>query len=439
MKKIIYSVVLLFSIAASAQEKDILSISVKDAVRIGLDNRNDLKADKYNAFIAERELGQTKKNLLPDIFINNDIIYNNNLQPTFVPAGLLGNDKPEKVTLGAKNNTSININFDYTLYKPGNYTNIKIARNRLQWSNEKNRQAKLGIKEDIIKAYYEMILKKNQYQLIREEEARYLSYYNLIKAKYDHGVVIENELMQAKVDYFNAEISTKKSEQDYNLSCSNLKYKINLPDNIPILYTDSIETLNSESSLLMTNIDASEKTELKQLELDKENHLLQLRKTKENNLPSISLTAYCSKDFQSNKFNYSNNANWYPTSYVGIKISLPISQIIKNKEMVRQERLKKMQTEENIKQCRLDIDHELETSLTEVNNALLNMEKTKANYLLAEEIFNTQKKQYALGDFQYIDLLSSEKSINTAKQNYISAIYDFLIAKLKYEKVIEEL
>lgn len=440
MKKIncFIAVVLLFPILSAAQGKDLLSVSVKDAVRIGTENRYDVKADLYDTSIAERELVQSKKNLLPDISVNSDLYYHHNLQPTLVPAGLLGNEAPERITLGAKNNTSLNLNFDYTLYQPGIYTNSKIARNRLQLSKEKNRQTELNVTEEIIKAYYEMVLKKVQSRLLKEEELRYLAYYNLIKARFDNGIVIENELLQAKVDYFNAGIVAKKSEQDYRLSCSNLKYRLNLPDSVQVQFTDSIETLNSELLPLMTYMDISGKTELRQLEIEEENYRLQWKKTKENYLPSISLVAYYSKDFQSDKFDYSRSEYWYPTSYVGFKISFPLSRIAKNKETVRQEQLRLLQTEEKIKQCRLDIDHEFRASFTEVTNAQLNLEKTQANYLLAEEIFNTQKKQYELGDFQYIDLLSSEKSIHTAKQNYISAAYEFLIAKLRYERALEE-
>jgi outer membrane protein TolC len=41
-----------------------------------------------------------------------------------------------------------------------------------------------------------------------------------------------------------------------------------------------------------------------------------------------------------------------------------------------------------------------------------------------------------LGVFRYSDLLDTEKSLSNAEQNYIKAVYDYLIAQLQYEKAV---
>jgi len=439
MKNLIYIAISLLFTTPLAKAQNTLSVSLNDAIQLGWQYRHDLKADSLNVLISNSSIQQTKKNLFPDLSLDGNVTYYNNIEQTFVPAGMLGNNQPEKVSLSAKNNTSFSLDANYTLYKPGLYTDIKIAKNDYALSKEKNIQKRIEIKQEIMQAYYEMMLKKIQYKIAKEEEGRYRSYFNLIKGKFKNGAVIENELKQAELDYTNAKLNTQKQKQNYELSCYNLKYSINIPEGKAVCFTDSIETVQNEKFNLKEGSSISERTEHKQLEIEQNGYRLQLTKAKENYLPTVSLSAGYSQHFKYKNFNYSNNFYWYPVDYVGIKVSIPIMQSVKNKESIRQNKYRIEQNEESIQQLTNDIQNERGTAIIKLNNADLNLQTTKKNYQLSEEVFNTQKQQYELGSFQYIDLLNTEKSIHDAQQNYVSAIYDLLIAKLNYEKAIGDL
>ena len=64
------------------------------------------------------------------------------------------------------------------------------------------------------------------------------------------------------------------------------------------------------------------------------------------------------------------------------------------------------------------------------------MQSTKSNYDLSQKIYKNQQQQFALGAFQFIDLLDTERSLHTTERNYVQAVYDFLVAKINYEKAI---
>ena len=44
-----------------------------------------------------------------------------------------------------------------------------------------------------------------------------------------------------------------------------------------------------------------------------------------------------------------------------------------------------------------------------------------------------------LGSFSYESLLDTEKSLATAEQSYITAVYDFMVAKINFQKAIGNL
>jgi Outer membrane protein len=60
----------------------------------------------------------------------------------------------------------------------------------------------------------------------------------------------------------------------------------------------------------------------------------------------------------------------------------------------------------------------------------------KENYNLSQRVYELKKQQFNLGSFAYEKLLDIEKSLTATEQDYISAVYDFLIAKINYNKAL---
>ncbi len=437
MKKLIHITLLLLFFIDTLNAQEVVKISLDQAIQLGIQNENGIKADSINTLISKSRVEESKENLLPDLSLNANITYYGDISKTTVPAGLLGNDNPEKISLGTNNNTNAALNFNYTLYKPGLYTDINIAKNNSTLAEEKLKQEKLSLKYEITRAYYEMALKKVKFKILQKEEQRYKSYYELVKGQYKNGVVLQNDLDQANLDYKSAKINTRKSKQLYELCCINLKYRINIPDDIKVEFTDSLESLQSDNDII-GDYTVADRTELKQLIIENKGNQLQLKKAKENYLPTISLIANYSQCFQSNHFDYSNSFNWYPVNYVGIQVSIPILGIVKNHEHVLQSKLKIAQTNELIRQKTNDIQNEINKASIELKNAELNEQTSMANYNLAQCIYDRQKQQFQIGTLQYQNLLNTEKSIHNAQQNYFSSVYDLLLAKLKYKMAISK-
>jgi len=172
------------------------------------------------------------------------------------------------------------------------------------------------------------------------------------------------------------------------------------------------------------------------LAIEQAGNELQLKKAKQNNLPSFSLFANYTQFFQGPAFNYSNNFYWAPVNYIGVKLSLPLIGNIKNINSVKEYKLRSAQTDFILKQKTADIQYEVQESITRLNNARQNLVTAKDNYQLSQKVYELKKQQYDSGSFSYEKLLDTEKSLSATEQEYISAVYSFLIAKISYQKAI---
>ena len=416
-------------------QTDTFKLSLNQAIQLGLNSRFDEKANSLNIEIYENKRLKSIKELLPDIYVGGKVIYNGKVQPTIVSPGILGFTEPEKVALGMKNNTSLSLDFDYTIYKPGLYTDAKIAENNLDLEKEKKIKSDIDIKIEIAEAYDDALLKLLQYDIAQKNENRYEEYYNLADGKYKNGTLLESDILLAELDYKNAIANTEKQKQNYELSIHNMKYKLNIPLQSEIILTDSLQSfVENNLSENRSNNSTSNRSEIKQLTIRQVGYELQLKKIKENFLPTVSLFANYTQLFQGMGFDYGNSFYWAPVNYVGVKFSIPIMGNIKNINSIKEFNLKLVQNDLELKQKIADIRYEVQESLTKLNNAKKNMRVAKDNFELSQKVYELKKQQYNLGSFSYEKLLDTEKSLSATEQDYIIAVYNFLIAKISYRK-----
>ena len=436
MKKIIYILVIAAMCSNLSAQNDTLKLSLNQAIQLGLANRFDIKGNHLNTDLARNRLTKSNKELLPDLSANGKMVYYGQLQPSIIPAGYLGFTEPMKIAIGMKNNTSLALDLNYIIYKPGLYTDIKIASNNLLLEEEKNNKTDINIKVEIAEVYDNTLLKSLQYEIAKKNESRYKEYYDLTKGKYSNGAILESDMLLAELDYKNAIAATEKQKQDYILSIENLKYKINIPEQSAVILTDSLHSDEAGIGDVLSADALTKRSEIKQLAIEQGGNELQLKKARQNYFPSLSLFANYTQFYQGPQFDYSNNFYWAPVNYVGVKLSIPITGSFKNTNSVKEYKLKLVQTDFALKQKTADIQYEVQESLTRLYNAKQNLVTANDNYLLSQKIYKLKKQQYNSGSFSYEKLLDTEKSLSGTEQEYISAVYSFMIAKISYQKAV---
>jgi len=433
MKRIVYSLVFIALCNTLTAQSDTLKLSLNQAIQIGLANRFDVKANDITIAIAENTLVKSKKELFPDISAGGKLTYSGQLQPSIIPAGYLGFTEPEKVIIGMKNNTAFALDLNYTVFSPGLYTNIKVSSNNFELEKERNVASKISCKIEIAEAYENVLLKSLQLAIARNNENRYKNYYELVQGTYNNGALLESDLLLADLDYKNAKANTEKQNQNYLLSLQNLKYRINVADQSIVIITDSLQISSSDVNEALLSKSGSNRTEIKQLQIEQQGYELQLKKAKQYYLPSVSLFANYTDLFQGNRFEYSENFNWAPVNYVGLKISVPLTSSIKNNNNVKECRFKVTQNDLLQKQKAADVQYQILDAVTKLNNAKQNLTVSQNNYTLSQKVYDLKQQQYNGGSFSYVNLLDTEKSLNNAEQEYITSVYNYLIANIYYK------
>jgi len=162
---------------------------------------------------------------------------------------------------------------------------------------------------------------------------------------------------------------------------------------------------------------------------------LQLKKNHFDYLPSVVLYGSFSQQAQRNEFNILQGGQpWYPTQFVGLKISIPIFDGFQRHFQAQESALGVLQAKNNLNALQQSIDFQMNNAQINLQNAASSLDIQKKNISLAENVDNVAKKKYEQGVGSNIELITAETSLKEAQTNYYSALYDAIIAKIELQK-----
>lgn len=133
--------------------------------------------------------------------------------------------------------------------------------------------------------------------------------------------------------------------------------------------------------------------------------------------------------FQSN---LSINNSWISSSLFGLQLQMNLFNGFSDMSKIRETELK-------IKKAKLDLQNfenasnmQLMNSFSSYQTQLKQAEVQKTNLDLANQIYETANTKFKEGVGSSLEVLQAETDLKSAQSNYLSAIYDLVLAKIDY-------
>lgn len=434
-------VLVLASASAMAQSQNTLSISMQEAQNLGLQNRFDIKAMRYDLDLADKKIQEQKNNLLPDIKATANIHYSPKIQATFIPPGFAGMTEGRLLALGAKSTSIFALELHQPLYNATLNTNIKLAKSSKLIEEQQVHLQEIEIKKQISYSYLNVLLRQLQHDLAKEEEHRFETYAKLAEGKHKNGTLVENDLLRAKLDYENAQQQTQISKQNYDYSLQTLRYQLNVTDSTQLILTDKLGTMSVTEAVVPDYSAAEKRVESQILRLEEKQNILQSQKQHQMVLPTLSFVANYSAQYLNGSFNYDYTMGkwWSSFSGIGLQLSVPLTGQFTNRNHLQQISLESQKIRARQEHQKQTSIHEIEQASSELTNASKNFGNAQKNYELAKQIFENQQQQLQLGAFSYEKILNTESTVTNTEESYVLACYNYLVARLNYTIAVGQL
>jgi outer membrane protein TolC len=429
----------LLPIALIAQEKkEVMKLDLVQAVELGLKNRMEVKNQMLSVALAENEVNKIKSKNLPQINATYDNRINTQLQRNIITSSSFPGGGGV-LTLGTYSFNVLSINATQNIYSPANHEDKKINAARTEAELNNLQKTKIDLKLSISQAYYDALLKKEKVQTSQFNFDQTSAYFLRGQEQLKNGGILQSDLTKFELDKLNALNALENDKQAQQLSMINLVNQLGLPLSTELELTEPVAAAEFEK--VNGNLpDVNNRIELQLEKTQLHINELNLKKQKASYVPTISLYGnYTTQQLNNSNYDPTRLSLWNQYNYFGFKVELPLFDGL-TKERNRQEYvLRSEQNRNNLIKLQNDLNYELQSAMIELNTSINNFTYARQNYELAKKVLEVDQTRFKEGAITLADLKNTEYTLRTSQTNYLNSIFNYFIAKLKWQKAKGEL
>lgn len=413
-------------------------ITLEEATRRALDHRQELKAQALEIRIAAAQNDRLRAGWLPQLSAVADLRWNTQLQTNILPIGEFGipgipAGTTQEVAFGTHFNNLLGIQADQKIYD--GHRKIDRALNDADLESEQNQLAltEIDIRYAVAEAYYGVLFQREKTNLAEQTLSREQVNLETGQTRFKDGTLLKNDLDRLSLDLSNAELHLRKARQNLALSLDHLRYLIRADSGAAPEPSDDLAALMAARTVEPDSL-AQARPEIRSEEIKLHINELNQKKERARLLPTVSAYANYSLLQLSNDFNPFAAGSWFPYNYIGVRAEVPIYDGKQAKLAAADYALRSQINRLNLEKLKADIRYELQSARNTLEQARLDLEVSRKNITLARQIFETDVFRFQQGVLLQNDLKNTGLSLQTAENNYLAAVYNWLVADLGYRK-----
>ena len=409
-----------------------LTLTLDKALEIALDENPTIKVAAEEIALKKVASKEAWQSLLPEASLNGS------LDHTIKAAEMKLNDMSFKMGQDGTNTANAGLSINLPLFAPAVYRAMSMTKTDIELAVEKSRASELDLINQVTKAYYQLMLAQDSYEVLQGSYKLAEDNFNVVNAKYQQGAVSEFDKISAEVQMRSIKPNVISAANAVTLAKLQLKVLMGITADVDIKTDDNLtnyESMLFANQLKEEDMSLENNTTMKQFELNMKLLEKNVKSLKTNFMPTLSMSF--SYQYQSlynpniNVFDYT----WSNSSSLMFNLSIPLYRA-SNFTKVKSARIQMRQLDWN----RIDTERKLNMQVVSYrNNMTASSEQVvsnKENVMQAEKAVQIAGKRYEVGKGTVLELNSSQVSLTQAQLTYNQSIYDYLVAKADLDQVL---
>ena len=434
-KKMLLAVVVLLSVGyVQAQEaKDIVLLTLDKALEIALSENPTMKVAGQEIQLKKEAKKEAYGGLFPEVSLTGS--YSRTLKKQTMVMDFGG--ESQTIQVGSDNSYSGGLNVSLPVFAPALYKSINLTKSDVELAVEKARSSKLDLVNQVTKAYYQLLLAQDSYEVLLQSYAQAEANYEVVKAKYEQGTVSEYDKIRADVQVRSLKPSVVSARNGVNLARLQLQVLMGMDTDVAIAADGNLkdyEMVMFRRQMESNQLNLNNNSDLEQLDLTAALLKKTLAVQRTNFMPTLAASFNYSYTSLNNDFKMSHY-KWFPYSTVGLSLSIPLFKA-SNFTKVKQTKIQMQQLTEN----RTNVQRQLTMQATSyLDNMAASTEQVVSNkegIVQAEKGRLIAQKRYEVGKGTILELNDSEVALTQAQLTYNQSIYDYLVAKADLDQVL---
>lgn len=341
---------------------------------------------------------------------------------------------------GSKFSANAGISLNQILFDGQVFVGLKARPTAVEFRRKNAEVTAEMIKANIQKIYYQLVVSKTQIELLDANIALIEKLLHDTKLIYESGFREQLDVDKVTVQLANLQTEKTKVLNVISNGYYGLKVLMGMPVMDELVLTDKITEEEIKTGLLeQANYSYEDRKDYQYAQIGKRLNEFNVRRYKLSQIPTISLSAMYAKNAQRGSWSFTGSGDWYTISNVSLNINIPIFNGFFLKSKIEQAKLEVRKIDNQIDVLKLSIDNEVETAKNNYRTAIATIDFQKKNMQLAEKVYQQTKKKYEIGTGSQMEINSAQTDMKIAQTNYITALYDAIIAKVDYLKATGKL
>ena len=442
--KIGFPVVMAFitGTAVHAQDATVLNLTLDDALKIAVSENPTIKVAEQQIEVKKISKNEAWQALLPSVDFSGTVQYTllAAVMKLSMPDPVTGETKTSSFKMGQDNTSTWNGQFQVSLplFAPTVYATMNLTKSDLENAVEQSRSSKLDLVNQVTKAYYQVILAQDSYDVLCKSYEQAEKNFNVVNSLYELGGTSEYDKISAEVQLRSLNPTVIQARNAVTLAKLQLMVLMGIDPETEIVIEGSLEDYEDqlyEEALTAGDFSLENNTNMRQLKINETMLNQTLRVQKMNFLPTLALSgSYAFQSLYNKDWNV-GEYEWAKSSSIVLSLSVPIFRM-GNFTKIRSTKLQISQLSENIGYTEKQLNIQARSY---VDNMKANAEQVASNREAIEQAEKGREiasKRYEIGKGTILELNNSEVSLTQAKLTYSQSIYNYLAAKADLNKVL---
>ena len=421
----------LFAFTANAQEAaPTMHLTLDKAIELALSENPTMKVAEKEIELKEVSKTEAWQNLLPTVSLTGSVTYNIKVAEIKTSMGSFKMGMDDSHTWNGALQVSL------PLYAPAVYQTMSLTKSDLQLAVEKSRGSKIDLVNQVTKAYYQLMLAQDSYNVLNENYKLAETNFNIVNAMYEQGRVSEYDKISAEVQKNSAWPSVVSGKNAVEIAKLQLKVLMGITADVDLVIDDNLKNHEAEMTMAANNeIDLSNNSSLRQIDMQGELLGRQRKLMKTSYLPTLSLVGSYQYQSMSNTNWEINKFNWSNASSLTLSLNIPIFKA-SNQTQLKSNKIQQYQLAETRINTERMLGMQAQSYIDNMTKSAEQLQSNKNAVELAQKGLEISQKRYDVGRGTILELTNSQVSLTNVKLSYNNTIYDYLVAKSELNKVL---
>lgn len=405
-------------------------LTLSEAIKIALEDNPAIHVADQEIALKKVSYKEAWQSLLPTVDLTGSVSY------TVKAATMSLNGNNFKMGRDATSTWNGILSVNLPVYAPAVYRTMKLGRMDIELAGEKSRESRLDMINQVTKAYFQLLLSQDSYDVLKGSYAYNEKNYEMVNAKYQAGSVSEYDKISAEVQMRNLRPSLVAAENALRLAEVQLKVLLGISDaELGLVVDDSLKAYEHCVKLVESpeNKGLLHNSVMRQYDLNEKILAQTLKVQKTNFFPTLSMNyQFQDQSLFNDDFRFWHY-DWAPSSTIALTLSVPLYRA-SNFTKLQSIRIQMQQLGENRINTERQLNMQVQSCLDNMTASVEQMGSNKESVAQAEKGRMIAEKRYNVGKGTMLELNNSEIVLTQALLAYNQAIYDFLVAQadLKY-------